>query len=78
MPTLPATTAGLSFGKVYAAYTNVPVNTAGNATTSPPYTGSQNIKLSATLGVGFGSKVAGAQISFASTFGGQTTPFPYP
>jgi hypothetical protein len=55
----------------------VAINTAGNATAVSPFTGSQNIKLSAILGVGFGGKTLGAAISFSSTFGGKTTPYTY-
>ena len=77
MGSIPATGQAIAFGKVYHAYTNVSIPTAGNATASSPFTGSQNIKLSAILGVGFGGKTLGQQISFSSTFGGKTTPFPY-
>lgn len=52
-------------GRVYTAYTNA-TPTAGT-----------NVRLSATLGASYGGKVAGAQISFSSTFGGKTAPFTY-
>jgi len=52
-------------GGVNQAYTN----------TAP--TGGLNIRLSATLGVSYGGKIASAQISFSSTFGGKTTPYTY-
>lgn len=52
-------------GRVYTAYTNA-IPTAGT-----------NVRLSATLGASYGGKVAGAQISFSSTFGGKTAPFTY-
>ncbi len=52
-------------GRVYTAYTNT-IPTAGT-----------NVRLSATLGASYGGKVAGAQISFSSTFGGKTAPFTY-
>ncbi len=68
MATLPGTGSALSFGKVYSAYTNASYPTAGGT----------GVKLSATLGVNYGGKVAGAQISFSSTFGGNVTPYNYP
>jgi hypothetical protein len=52
-------------GRVYTAYTNA-TPTAGT-----------NITLSAMLGVNYGGKVSGAQISFSSTFGGKTAPYTY-
>lgn len=48
------------------------VGTGGNAPT-----GTQNVKLSAVLGVNYGGKTAGTQISFSATFGGKTTPYTY-
>jgi len=68
MATLPGTGSALSFGKVYSAYTNASYPTAGGT----------GVRLSATLGVNYGGKVAGAQISFSSTFGGNVTPYNYP
>jgi hypothetical protein len=62
---LPATGSAIKMGGVYQAYTN----------TAP--TGGLNIRLSATLGVSYGGKVAGTQISFSATFGGKTTPYTY-
>lgn len=62
---LPATGSAIKMGGVKLAYTNV-----------APATG-QNIALSATLGASYGGKVAGAQISFSSTFGGKTAPYTY-
>ena len=65
MAVLPATGSAIKMGGVYQAYTN----------TAP--TGGTNIRLSATLGVSYGGKIASAQISFSSTFGGKTTPYTY-
>lgn len=62
---LPATGSAITMGRVYTAYTN----------TTP--TAGTNVRLSATLGASYGGKVAGAQISFSSTFGGKTAPFTY-
>ncbi len=62
---LPATGSAITMGRVYTAYTNT-IPTAGT-----------NVRLSATLGASYGGKVAGAQISFSSTFGGKTAPFTY-
>jgi hypothetical protein len=73
MATLPATGAIISMGKVQQANNNVAAGTGANAPT-----GSINVKLSAVLGVNYGGKSAGAQISFSSTFGGLTTPYTYP
>lgn len=73
----PSTGSALSFGRVYKAYTNVAVNTPGNAVTTPgPYTGSQNIKLSQILGP-FEGKTVGVSIKFSETFGGKSTPYDY-
>ena len=68
MAILPGTGSALSFGKVYSAYTNASYPTAGGTA----------VKLSATLGVGYGGKTLGSQISFSSTFGGASTPHNYP
>jgi hypothetical protein len=62
---LPATGSAITMGRVYTAYANA-VPTAGTA-----------VRLSATLGATYGGKVAGAQISFSSTFGGKTAPYTY-
>jgi len=72
MPVLPATGSAISMGKVQAAYNNVPAGTGGSA-----IAGSQNVRLSASLGANYGGKVAGTQISFSATFGGRTAPFTY-
>lgn len=81
MGLIPSTGSAIAMGRVYKAYTNVAVNTAGNATGSSPHTGSQNIRLSAILGAGatFGAQAApaGTQISLSATFGGETTPYDY-
>jgi hypothetical protein len=69
---LPNTGQAISMGKVQQAYNNVTAGTGANAPT-----GSINVKLSAVLGVQYGGKSAGAQISFSSTFGGKTTPYGY-
>ena len=66
MAILPATGATIAMGQVYTAFSGV------------GHTAGANIKLSATLGVNYGGKVLGAQISFSSTFGGKTTPNAYP
>lgn len=66
MAVLPNTGQAIAMGQVYTAFTNA-AHTAGT-----------NIRLSATLGANYGGKAAGTQISFSSTFGGQTTPYPYP
>lgn len=66
MAILPATGAAIVMGQVYTAFSG-----AG-------HTAGSNIKLSATLGVSYGGKTLGAQISFSSTFGGKTTPNAYP
>ena len=65
MAILPATGAAISMGRVYTSYANA-TPTAGS-----------NIRLSATLGANYGGKAATTQISFSSTFGGQTTPYTY-
>ena len=72
MATLPATGSQIAMGKVQQAYNNVTPGTGGNAPA-----GTQNVKLSAVLGVTYGGKTAGAPISFSSTFGGKVTPYPY-
>jgi len=72
MAILPATGSAIAMGKVQQAYNNVTAGTGANAPT-----GSVNVKLSAVLGVQYGGKTAGAQISFSSTFGGKTTPYGY-
>lgn len=74
MATLPATGSAISFGQVNKGFTN---NTPGSAGNAP--SGGQNIKLSAVLGnnATYGiNQTAGTQISFSSTFGGKTTPYP--
>lgn len=72
MAILPATGSAIAMGRVQQAYNNVTVGTGGNAPT-----GTQNVKLSAVLGVNYGGKVAGAPIQFSTTFGGKTTPHGY-
>lgn len=72
MAVLPATGSAISMGRVQQAYNNVAAGTGASATA-----GSTNVRLSASLGVGYGGKAAGAQISFSSTFGGKTTPYGY-
>lgn len=72
MAILPATGSAIAMGRVQQAYNNVTVGTGGNAPT-----GTQNVKLSAVLGVNYGGKVAGAPIQFSATFGGKTTPHGY-
>ena len=67
MAILPATGSAISMGRVYSAYSNA----------AYPPTGA-GVKLSATLGVNYGGKVAATAISFSSTFGGKTTPYNYP
>lgn len=73
MGTLPGTGQQISMGKVQKAYNNVAPGTGGNA-----IAGSQNVRLSASLGANYGGKSAGAAISFSSTFGGLITPYSYP
>ena len=65
MSVLPGTGSAIKMGGVYRAYTNTAL------------TGGLNIRLSATLGVSYGGKVAGAQISFSATFASKTTPYTY-
>jgi len=77
MAILPATGSMIKMGSVYRAYTNTNPGTPGNATPSGPYTGGQNIKLSAVLGVGFGGVSGSTPISFSQTFGAKTTPHDY-
>ena len=72
MAVLPGSTSAISMGRVQQAYNNVTAGTGASATA-----GSTNVRLSASLGVFYGGKVAGAPISFSSTFGGQTTPHTY-
>jgi len=72
MAILPATGSAIAMGRVQQAYNNVLVGTGGNAPV-----GTQNVKLSAVLGVNYGGKVAGAPIQFSATFGGRTTPYGY-
>jgi hypothetical protein len=72
MAVLPATGSAISMGRVQQAYNNVTAGTGASATA-----GSTNVRLSASLGVAYGGKVAGASISFSSTFGGKTTPYTY-
>jgi len=62
MAILPATGATIAMGKVYTAFTNAAAT---------------NVRLSATLGVNYGGKTPGAQVSFSSTFGGKTTTYTY-
>lgn len=69
---LPATGSAIAMGKVQQAFNNVTPGTGGNAPT-----GTQNVKLSAVLGVNYGGKAAGASIPFSSTLGGKVTPNPY-
>lgn len=68
MAILPATGSTITMGRVYSAYTGAAYPTAGGT----------GVKLSDTLGVNYGGKIAGASISFSSTFGGKTTPNNYP
>lgn len=72
MSVLPATGSEIAMGRVQHAYNNVAVGTGGNA-----IAGTQNVKLSASLGANYAGKAAGTQISFSSTFGGKTTPYTY-
>ena len=68
MAVLQNTGQAISFGRVYSAFTNASYPTAAGT----------GVKLSATLGANYGGKAAGTQISFSSTFGGQTSSYPYP
>lgn len=77
MATLPATGSAIKMGSVYQAYTSTAPGTSGNATPTGPFTGGQNIKLSAVLGNGFQGATVGAPIKFSETFGGKVTPYNY-
>jgi hypothetical protein len=78
MAVLPASESAISMGRVNQAFSNWTPGTGGNANGAVnPSGGGNNIKLSAILGVSYGGKVAGAPISFSSTFGGKTTPYTY-
>jgi hypothetical protein len=75
MAILPGSGSQIAFGQVNQAFTNNIPGAAGNAPT-----GGQNISLSSVLGYnptyGIGQNT-GTQISFASTFGGKSTPYNY-
>jgi hypothetical protein len=68
----PGTGSAIAMGKVQQAFNNVTPGTGGNAPT-----GTQNVKLSAVLGVNYGGKAAGASIPFSATLGGKVTNFNY-
>lgn len=63
---IPATGSEIAMGKVYAAFAGGPY---------PPTT--PNISLSNVLGP-FASVSTGTEISLSATFGGKSTPYPYP
>jgi hypothetical protein len=64
---LPNSGSEVAMGKVYTAYTNATYPTADGT----------NVSLSGTLG-SFISVSSGTQISLSTTFGGRSTPYPYP
>jgi hypothetical protein len=68
----PGTGSAIAMGKVQQAFNNVTPGTGGNAPA-----GTQNVKLSAVLGVNYGGKAAGASIPFSSTLGGKVTTYNY-
>jgi hypothetical protein len=68
MAVLQNTGQAIAFGRVYSAFTNASYPTAAGT----------GVKLSATLGVNYGGKAANTATSLSSTFGGKTTPYPYP
>jgi hypothetical protein len=72
MAILPATGTAIAIGRTQQAFNNVLRGTGGNA-----IAGTQNVKLSASLGVNYGGKSLGAVIAFSATFGGKTTPYAY-
>jgi len=76
----PATGSEISFGRLYKAFTNVAVNSPGDADVdgATPYSGSQNIKLSQILGTyADPPKAQGTEIKFSQTFGGIPTDYTY-
>jgi len=68
----PGTGSAIAMGKVQQAFNNVTPGTGGNAPT-----GTQNVKLSAVLGVNYGGKAAGQSIPFSATLGGKVTNYNY-
>lgn len=75
---LPATGSAIAMGRVNQAFSNWTPGAGGNANGSVnPSGGGNNIKLSAILGVSYGGKSLGAQISLSATFGGIVTPYTY-
>ena len=77
MATLPASGSAITFGRVNQAFSNYAPGTGGNANGTTSGGGGNNIKLSAILGVSYGSKSLGAPIAFSSTFGGKIAPYTY-
>ena len=75
MAILPATGSAIAIGKTNQAFTNVVPGTAGDAN---GVSGGQNIKLSGVLGAKFAARSTGTSISLSATFGGRSTPYPYP
>lgn len=67
MGTLPATGTTIRMGGVYTAYTNI-----------TPVSGTNIIRLNATLGVTYAGVGAGATTRLSATFGGRITSFAYP
>jgi hypothetical protein len=67
MGTLPATGTTIRMGGVYTAYTNI-----------TPVSGTNIIRLNATLGVTYAGVGAGATTRLSATFGSRVTPFTYP
>lgn len=79
MGLIPATGSEIAMGRVNKAFSNWAPGEGNNAdgTAKPGTGGGNNIKLSAILGVSYGSKTNGQQISLSGTFGGKTTPYDY-
>jgi hypothetical protein len=76
---IPVTGSQISMGRVNQAFSNWAPGAGGNAngTANPGSGGGNNIKLSAILGVSYGLKSLGAQISLSGTFGNAALNPPY-
>lgn len=64
---IPYSGTAIAMGKVYSAFTNAPYPTASGT----------KVSLGSVLGA-FVSVSTGTEISLSGTFGGRSTPYPYP